>query len=98
MNFCLKASTTKTMTLQTSIIGGGSSAVEQTSASSSTLSNPSTTPAPISGMSSSSKLREVEFSVSCTTNPGEVVCVVGNCSQLGNWKHEGALVLQRKAE
>lgn len=94
MNFPLKASTKKTMTLQTSI-GGGSSAAEQTCASASTAVNP--TPA-VSVMSSSSKLREVEFSVSCTTNPGEVVCVVGNCPQLGNWKHEGAFVLQRKAE
>jgi len=41
--------------------------------------------------------REWEFKVQTTTAPGEVVGVVGSCPQLGNWNHQGSLILTKEA-
>ena len=36
----------------------------------------------------------LEFAVTCETNFGEKVCVVGNLSQLGSWKPAFGLLLE----
>ncbi len=43
---------------------------------------------------------DVDFKVKAQTNPGETVCIVGDCNQLGNWDPHLArpLSLERKTE
>lgn len=43
-----------------------------------------------------SALFEVNFKVQVSTETGEVVYIVGDCPQLGNWKPQGARRLQRE--
>ena len=38
----------------------------------------------------SSMSYEVKFRVRVQINPGELVCVVGNCPELGNWEPQRA--------
>jgi len=38
------------------------------------------------------------FHVRCTTNPGETVCVSGDCEELGSWKHDKPLKLKKGSE
>lgn len=43
-------------------------------------------------------MREIIFRVSCLVTAGETVGVVGDCQELGDWKPEQALLLQRAHE
>ncbi|KAL4219632.1 hypothetical protein ACF0H5_022204 [Mactra antiquata] len=41
---------------------------------------------------------EVQFKVEASTVPGEVVCVSGDCTELGNWDPNKAVTLQKDAQ
>ncbi|KAG8232830.1 hypothetical protein J437_LFUL013370, partial [Ladona fulva] len=40
--------------------------------------------------------RDWKFRVRCNTGPGETVCVVGNCEELGGWKSRNAVMLTKE--
>ncbi len=39
-------------------------------------------------------MRPWTFNVECSTLPGEIVCVTGSCSELGNWKIKKVLRME----
>jgi len=41
---------------------------------------------------------DVMFRLRAKTNPGEVLCVVGDCAQLGSWRPQHAKVLKRERQ
>ena len=41
---------------------------------------------------------QVLFNVEAETGPGEVVCVTGDCDELGNWDPDKAVKLQKQGD